>query len=38
LAEDMTSHAETNIWVIEQFLGKRFSVSRKDGLVELTTI
>jgi len=35
LAEEVTSHAETNIWVIERFLGKKFSVSKRDDLVEL---
>lgn len=37
-AEELTGHAETNIWVIEKFLGKRFSVIRKNGLVELSAI
>jgi RNA 3'-phosphate cyclase len=37
-AEELTGHAETNIWVIEQFLGKKFSVAKKDGLIELSTI
>ena len=37
LAQELTSHAETNIWAIEQFLGKRFSVGDKDGLVEIST-
>lgn len=38
LAEELTRHAETNIWAIEQFLGRKFSVSKKDGLVEISTI
>jgi RNA 3'-terminal phosphate cyclase (ATP) len=38
LAEELTGHAETNTWVIEQFLGKKFSVVKKDGLVEVSTI
>jgi RNA 3'-terminal phosphate cyclase (ATP) len=33
LAEELTPHAETNIWVIEKFLGKKFTIERKDGLV-----
>jgi len=37
-AEEMTSHAETNIWVIEQLLGKKFSVMKTDRLVEVTTV
>jgi len=37
LAEEMTSHAETNIWVIEKFVGKRFSIIEKKGLVEIST-
>lgn len=38
LAEEVTSHAETNIWVIEKFLGKRFAIERKGRLVEIRTI
>ncbi|OGS55698.1 MAG: RNA 3'-terminal-phosphate cyclase [Euryarchaeota archaeon RBG_19FT_COMBO_56_21] len=38
LAEEMTGHAETNLWVTERFLGKRFSVSKIGALVELRTI
>lgn len=37
-AEELTRHAETNIWVIEQFLGKRFSVAQRDGLTEVRTV
>ena len=37
LAEEMTGHAETNIWVIEQFLGRKFTVSNRNGLVEVAT-
>jgi RNA 3'-phosphate cyclase len=36
LAEELTSHAETNIWVIEKFVGKRFSVKEKKGLTEIS--
>lgn len=37
VAEGLTSHAETNIWVVEQFLGRRFATDRKDGLVAVRT-
>ena len=36
LAEELTSHAETNIWVIEKFVGKKFSVKEKNGLTEIS--
>ncbi len=36
LAEELTSHAETNIWVIEKFVEKRFSVEEKNGLTEIS--
>ena len=38
LAEEMTGHAETNLWVTEKFLGKKFSTSKKGNLIELRTI
>jgi len=38
LAEEMTGHAETNIWVTEQLLGKKFYVARNENLVEVATI
>lgn len=38
VAEELTGHAETNVWVIEQFLGKKFSVSKRDKSVEITTV
>lgn len=38
LAEELTGHAETNIWVIERFLGKRFAVDKTDGLVRVQTV
>ncbi len=38
MAEELTRHAETNIWVIEQFLGKKFSVEKIDRLVEISTL
>jgi RNA 3'-phosphate cyclase len=37
ITQELTGHAETNIWVIEQFLGKRFSVTQRDGLTEIRT-
>ncbi len=36
LADEFTSHAETNIWVIEKFVGKRFSAKEKKGLTEVS--
>lgn len=36
LAEEMTGHARTNIWVIEQFLEKKFSTTDKNGLIEVS--
>lgn len=36
LAEELTSHAETNVWVIEKFVGRRFSVTKKKGLTEVS--
>lgn len=38
LAEELTNHARTNIWVIERFLGKKFDVTQKDGLTEIRTV
>jgi RNA 3'-terminal phosphate cyclase (ATP)/RNA 3'-terminal phosphate cyclase (GTP) len=35
VAEEMTGHAETNIWVAERFLGSMFKVARRDGLVDV---
>lgn len=37
LAEELTSHAETDIWVIEKFLGKRFVIDRQAKLVRIST-
>ncbi len=37
LAEEMTQHAETNMSVVEAFLGRRFETRKKDGLVEVRT-
>jgi RNA 3'-phosphate cyclase len=36
-AEGMTSHAETNIWVLEKFVGRRFDVKKVGDLVEVRT-
>lgn len=38
LAEELTNHARTNIWVIEMFLGKKFDLTQKDGLTEIRTV
>ncbi len=38
LAEELTEHARTNIWVIERFLGKKFDVTQKDGLTDIRTV
>jgi RNA 3'-phosphate cyclase len=38
IAEELTGHAETNVWVIEQFLGKKFSITQRDGLTEIRTV
>lgn len=38
LAEEMTEHAKTNIWVIERFLGKKFDVTRKEGLSQVMAV
>lgn len=37
LAEEITSHARTNIEVVEEFLGKRFEIAEVDGLFEVAT-
>jgi RNA 3'-terminal phosphate cyclase len=38
LAEELSNHARTNIWVIERFLGRKFDVTQKDGLTEIRTV
>lgn len=38
LAEGLTGHAETNIWVIEQFMGKRFRAETRAGLTSVRTV
>jgi RNA 3'-phosphate cyclase len=35
ICEEMTGHAETNVWVIEQFLGKKFLISRRENSTQL---
>ncbi|UCE92068.1 MAG: RNA 3'-terminal phosphate cyclase [Methanobacteriota archaeon] len=35
LAEELTPHAKTNMWVIETLLGREFSTTEKEGLVEV---
>lgn len=35
---ELSMHARTNIWVTEEFLGKKFEVLEKDGSVEVRTI
>ncbi len=37
LAEEMTMHARTNMWVIEQFLGPRFAVEKEGKLTRVST-
>jgi RNA 3'-terminal phosphate cyclase len=38
IAEDLTEHAKTNIWVIEKFFPGRFGVARRGELTEIATI
>ncbi len=38
VAQGLTPHAETNIWVIERFLGEKFSVEEDRGLVTVETV
>lgn len=38
LAEEVTSHAETNMSVVESFLGRRFETQKMGGLVEMRTV
>ena len=35
VAEELTMHAETNMRVIEKFLGRKFETANRDGLVEI---
>jgi RNA 3'-terminal phosphate cyclase (ATP)/RNA 3'-terminal phosphate cyclase (GTP) len=36
--KELSMHAKTNIWAVEQFLGKRFEVLENENLVEIKTI
>ncbi len=38
LVEEVTPHAETNMWVIERFLGQRFARRQVGKLVEVSTV
>lgn len=38
MAEELTQHAETNIWVVERFLGKRFDIEKAGNLVRVSTV
>ena len=38
IGEELTGHAETNIWVVERFLGEKFKTHRRDGVVEIRTV
>jgi len=38
IAEELTQHAETNMWVIESFLGQRFKVEKIDNMVQVSTV
>ena len=37
VAEELTPHAETNMWVVERFLGRKFVTTPRDGMVEIRT-
>ena len=38
LVEEITPHAETNMWVIEKFVGRRFTRRQAGRLIELSTV
>ncbi|HEX7392382.1 MAG TPA: RNA 3'-terminal phosphate cyclase [Thermoplasmata archaeon] len=38
VAEEITSHAKTNMEVVEAFLGKKFEIVETDGLFEVATL
>jgi RNA 3'-terminal phosphate cyclase (GTP) len=38
VAQELTGHAETNIWVIERFLGRKFTTEKRNGLVEIAVV
>jgi RNA 3'-phosphate cyclase len=37
IADDLTEHAKTNIWVIERFFPNKFSASKRGELTEIAT-
>jgi RNA 3'-terminal phosphate cyclase len=36
MTEEVTGHADTNLWVIERILGDLFTVEKKGKLVQVT--
>ena len=36
LAREISEHAKTNMWLIEQFLDVKFAVSEKEGVWEVS--
>jgi len=38
VAEELTTHAETNMRVVEKFLGRRFETAKRDKLVEVKVV
>lgn len=38
VTDELTGHAETNMWVVERFLGDKFRTDKRDGLVEIRTV
>lgn len=38
IGEELTGHAETNMWVAEKFLGSRFKVVKRESRVEVRTV
>ena len=38
IAEEITQHAETNMWVVENFLGRRFKVEKIRNMVQVSTV
>jgi RNA 3'-terminal phosphate cyclase (ATP) len=37
VSDELTDHAETNIWVVESLLGRKFEVNRGQSTVEVRT-
>jgi RNA 3'-terminal phosphate cyclase len=35
LAREISNHAKTNMWLVEQFLDVKFEVSEKEGVWEV---